>query len=111
MRKKALHHLLVDPILRRAAEEHVAMQMALGLRVLPGWEAFKLYDEQGLPLDVIRAQCRQNKTIVDEWGLRLCMYAAGQKIPKPVLGQIPLRAEDPDDPHRLALAEEAWKKF
>ena len=107
----ALHPLLADPALRDAAEKHMQLQEALGLKVLPGWEAFRLADEQGLPLDVIRMQCREKKVVVDEWGLRLCMYLAGQNVPKPVAGQIPLRAEEVDDPGRLAKAEEAWKGF
>lgn len=105
------HSLLADPILRDAAEKHVQFQEALGLVVLPGWEAFRLSDEQGLPLDVIRMQCREKKIVVDEWGLRLCMYLSGQDVPAPVLWQVPLRAEDVDDPGRLARAEEAWKGF
>ena len=107
----ALHPLLADPALRDAAEKHVRLQESLGLKVMPGWEAFRLHDEQGLPLDVIRMRCRAKKVVVDEWGLRLCMYLTGQDVPKPVPWQIPLRAEDVDDPGRLARAEEAWKGF
>ena len=105
------HKLLQNPILQQVAIAHVEIQEAFGLKVLPGWEVFRMYDEQGIPLDLIRSQCKANKITIDEWGLRLCMYLAGQNVPVPVQNEIPFRAEDVDDPIRIAKANEAWANF
>lgn len=89
-----LHKLLEDPRLEKAALQHLnAQQITFKHRILEGWFVYKLCDEQGLPLEVIRLWCKNHGVIIDEWNLRLCMYVSGKNVPKPVFGLIPRFAE------------------
>ncbi len=52
----------------RDFEERVARLKAAGARVLPGEEAFFLYDTRGLPLEIIEDLAQERDVVVDEAG-------------------------------------------
>jgi alanyl-tRNA synthetase len=97
--------------LEDARRAHVAVQEQLfGGPVLDGDTAFRMHDTYGLPLDVIRIYARDRGWLVDEWGLRLSMYLAGQSVPKPELWQIPRRAEIESPASNTPEANQAWQQ-
>jgi alanyl-tRNA synthetase len=60
-------------------DDIVAELKARGDTVIPGEEAFRLYDTYGFPLDLTREVARENQLTVDERGFRAAMEEAAER--------------------------------